>query len=162
MDRVLRSQWDKTSVLKVNRSPSQLLPQWFYCKLCYVSYLAPWVMFLNKISPFHDGNGRTCKMLLANDGKIIIIIIKQLIDWTKGEKTWLREKEGEFNMVWRYYVQKETTPSKAIIKICLEITPHTGSSDNRSNKVCKIWAGSKSVLLEYQMLKLKWQKRNWK
>ena len=39
-------------------------------------------IIIHKIHPFSDGNGRTCKILFANDDKMI-----KLIDETKSEKT---------------------------------------------------------------------------
>ena len=39
-------------------------------------------IIIHKIHPFYDGNGRTCKILFANNDKMI-----ELIDETKSEKT---------------------------------------------------------------------------
>ena len=40
-----------------------------------------WII-IHEIHPFYDENGRTCKILFANDDKMI-----ELIDETKSEKT---------------------------------------------------------------------------
>ena len=39
-------------------------------------------IIIHEIHTFYDGNGRTCKILFANDDKMI-----KLIDETKSEKT---------------------------------------------------------------------------
>ena len=35
-------------------------------------------MLLNEIHPFYDGNGRTCKILFANDDKINLLMKQKL------------------------------------------------------------------------------------
>ena len=46
-----------------------------------ITHLKSYSILLNKIHPFYNGNGRMCKILLANDDKII-----KLIDRTKTKK----------------------------------------------------------------------------
>ena len=57
-------------------------------------------IILSKIDPFCDGNGRTCKILFANDDKI-----NKLIDGTKIKKLTMQNESLLLNV---YCLQKVT------------------------------------------------------
>ena len=63
----------------------QIIDQFSERKITPVKF---YLMFLNHIHPFYDGNGKTCKRLFPNDDKISILNKEELSDLLRVQTTY--------------------------------------------------------------------------